>query len=620
MISFISCVFYKKKSFSFFLMIYLFLIGLMNSGVCAPIAGGFNIHGNPKYPSNFTHFDYTSSEARKGGVLRLAVPGTFDSLNPYIIRGVAGAGYGFFFTTLMKQSQDELSTIYPYVATSYELAPDKSSITFTLRADACFHDNTPITPEDVIFSFETLTKKGNPTFKNLFADVVKAEKVGDRGVKFMLSKTQNRELPLVLGVNLPILSKAFYTTHDFSKPSLIPPLGAGPYQYDTIEPGRSITLKRVQNWWGENLLVNKYMYNFDSIKFDYFRDPNVAFEAFKLGEIDFRQENVAKLWATGYTFAAFKKGLVIKREISHEIPLGITGFFLNTRKPELQDPKVREAIGYALDFEWINKNLFHDSYTRHKSYFSNSPFASSGLPSKEELKILEPFKDKLPPRLFKEPFTLPTTDGSGNIRDNMKKANLLFKEAGYEIHRGKLIHLATGKSLKLEIISNVPTFEKISLNFIKNLRAMGIEAKFRVLDSSQYMERMHSFDFDVLIGIVGQSNNPGNEQLNYWGSKAAEDPGSSNYFGIKDPVVDHLIDLVIAADTYEELLERVHALDRVLLWGFYTVPQWSLKEFRYAYWNKFKYPSKSPLYDVGIETWWVDPALESALKQALKDL
>ncbi len=600
-------------------MIHLFLIGVMNSGFCTPTGGGFSIHGNPKYPSNFTHFGYTSPEAQKGGVLRLAVPGTFDSLNPYIITGVVGAGHGFVFTTLMKQSQDELSTIYPYVAESYDVAPDKSSITFTIRADACFHDNTPITPEDVIFSFETLTQKGNPMFKNLFADVIKAEKVGDQGVKFTLSKTQNRELPLVLGVNLPLLSKAFYTIHDFSKPSLISPLGAGPYQYETIEPGRSITLKRVQNWWGENLPVNKHMYNFDSIKFDYFRDPNVAFEAFKLGEIDFRQENVAKLWATAYTFAAFKKGLVIKRETAHEIPLGTMGFFLNTRKPELQDPKVREAIGYALDFEWINKNLFHDSYTRHKSYFSNSPFASSGLPSKEELKILEPFKDKLPSRLFKEPFTLPTTDGSGNIRENMKKANLLFKEAGYEIRHGKLIHLATGKPLKLEIISNVPTMEKTSLNFIKNLRAMGIEAKFRILDSSQYMERMHSFDFDILTGIVMQSNNPGNEQLNFWGSKAAEEPGSSNYFGIKDPVVDHLIDLVIAATTYEELVERVHALDRVLLWGFYTIPHWSLKEFRYAYWNKFKYPSKSPLYDIGIETWWIDPALESSLKQAMKD-
>ena len=622
MISLLSSVFYKKKSFIFLffgLLGGLFLNDIRKEGFCMPLSQGFSIHKSPKYLPNFTHFDYTSPNAQKGGTLRLSVPGTFDSLNPFIITGVVGAGSNFVFATLMKQSQDEISTIYPYVAESYELAPDSRSITFIIRKDACFHDHTPITPDDIIFSYNILKEKGNPMFRNLFADILKAEKIGEHGVKFTFSNTENRDLPLVLGINLPILSKAFYTLHDFSKPSLLPPLGAGPYQYGSIEPGRSTTLNRVQNWWGENLPVNKYMYNFNVIKFDYFRDPNVAFEAFKLGEIDFRQENVAKLWATAYTFPAFQKGLVIKREIAHEIPLGITGFILNTRKKELQDPRVREAIGYALDFEWINKNLFHSSYTRHKSYFSNSPFASSGLPSQEELKILEPFRDKLPERLFKEPFTLPTTDGSGNIRDNLKKAQLLFKEAGYEIRDGKLIHLATGKPLKLEIISNVPSMEKVSLNFIKNLRAMGIEAKFRLLDPSQYIERMHSFDFDVLTGIIMQSNNPGNEQLNYWGSKASQEPGSSNYFGISDPIIDHLIDLVISARTYEELTERIHALDRVLLWGFYIIPHWSLKEFRYAYWNKFKYPPTSPLYDIGIETWWIDPILEKKLKQALKD-
>ncbi len=617
MISFVSGVFYKRKFCLFFFVGTLFLMSI-SSGFSAPLTGGLSVYGNPKYPENFTHFEYTSEDALKSGVLRLAVPGTFDSLNPYIITGVVGAGSNFIFSTLMKQSEDELFTVYPYAAESYDLAKDSASITYILRKEACFHDKTPITPEDVIFSFETLTQKGNPMFKNLFADVIKAEKVGDRGIKFTFSKKKNRELPLVLGINLPILSKAFYTTHDFSKPSLMAPLGSGPYAYGTIEPGRSLTLNRIQNWWGENLPVNKYMYNFDAIQFEYFRDANVAFEAFKLGEIDLRQENIAKLWATAYTFSAFKKGLVIKREIAHEIPLGITGLILNTRKPALQDPRVREAIGYALDFEWLNKNLFHDAYTRHKSYFSNSPFAASGLPSKEEIKILEPFKDKLPPRLFTEPFTLPLTDGSGNIRENLKKASLLLKEAGYEIRNGKLIQISTGNPLKLEVISNVPAMEKTSLSFIKNLRAMGIEAKFRLLDSSQYSERMHSFDFDIMTGIIGQSNNPGNEQLNYWGSASAQDHGSSNYSGISDPVVDHLIERVIASGTYEELVERVHALDRVLLWGFYIIPNWSMKEFRFAYWDKFKFPSKSPLYNLGIETWWIDPILEAKLKQTTK--
>lgn len=621
MISFPSPVFYRKKFFLFYLFTHFILMGFLNESVSAPTTGGFSAYGSPKYPPNFTHFEYTSPEAQIGGTLKLAVPGTFDSLNPFILTGIVGAGSNFVFSTLMTKSQDELSTIYPYVAESYDLAEDKLSITFTLRKDACFHDKTPITPEDVIFSFETLKHKGTPLFKNLFSNVTKVEKVGVNGVKFTFSTSKNRELPLILGINLPILSKAFYTHQDFSKPSLVPPLGSGPYAYGSLEPGRSLTLNRVQNWWGENLPVNKYRYNFDVIKFDYFRDSNVAFEAFKLGEIDFRQENVAKLWATAYTFPAYKKGLVIKREIAHQIPLGMMGFALNTRKPELQNPKVREAIGYALDFEWINKNLFHDSYTRHKSYFSNSPFSSSGLPSQEELKILEPFKDKLPLQLFKEPFTLPTTDGSGNNRENLKKAHLLLKKAGYEIRSGKLINTHTRKPLKLEIISNFPGMEKVALSFIKNLRAMGIEAKFRLLDSSQYMERVHSFDFDILGGtLIEQSNNPGNEQLDYWGSKAAQESGSSNLFGISDPVVDHLIELIITSDTYEELRERVHALDRVLLWGYYIVPTWSLTEFRFAYWNKFKYPSKSPLYDIGIETWWIDSVLEKKLQQALNKL
>lgn len=613
MSSLASSSFLIKLPFLSFILIQSFL----SSGFCAPFKGGWSVYGTPKYGPTFTHFDYTSQEAQKRGILRLSVPGTFDSLNPFIITGVHGAGNELVFATLMSKSDDELSSMYPYVAESYEIS--QNSITFTLRNDACFHNNTPLTADDVVFSFETLRDKGSPIFKNLFKDIKHAEKIDKRTVKFTFLNTKNRELPLILGINLPILSKSFYQKHDFSKPTLTPPLGSGPYQYETVSPGRSITLKRVQNWWGENLPVNKYRFNFEVIKFEYFRDPNVAFEAFKLGEIDFRQENIAKLWATAYDFHAFKKGLVLKREIVHQIPLGIMGFVLNTRKPYLKDPKIREAIGYALDFEWLNKNLFYGSYTRHKSYFSNSPFASSGLPSQEELKILEPFKDKLPSRLFTEPFELPKTDGSGNTRENFKKAHQLFKEAGYEIQNGKLINQKTGKALKLEIISNVPGTEKIALNFINNLKTLGIEASFRLLDSSQYMERINSFDFDILSGgVIGQSNNPGNEQAEFWGSKSAQEPGSYNLAGISDPVIDHLIELIVAANTYEDLMTRVHALDRVLLWGYYLIPAWSMKAFRFAYWDKFKYPNVSPLYEIGINTWWIDNKLEETLQKNLK--
>ena len=602
-----------------------FLIGIIFPSICVspsfgqPTTSGLSIFGAPKYKSGFTHFDYTSPKALKGGVLRLAGPGTFDSLNPYIITGTAGMGTNYVFPLLMQKSDDEMYTVYPYVAESYELATDRSYIIFHLRPEATFHDGTPITPDDVIFSFETLISKGNPMFKNLFADVKKAEKIGNSSVKFSFGPKKNRELPLILGINLPLFSKAYYTKHDFSKPSLLPPLGAGPYRFEQIEPGRSITLTRVKNWWGENLPVNKYSYNFDTIRIDYFRDPNVAFEAFKLAEIDFRQEISAKFWATGYTFPAFKDGLVIRREVDHYMPLGMTGFIFNTRKPSLSDPRVREALGYAFDFEWVNKNIFHGSYTRLKSYFSNSPFGSTGLPSPAELKILEPYKNQLPPRLFQETFTLPTTDGSGNIRANIKKAQALFAEAGFKIKNGKLINEKTNEPLKLEIISNSPMIEKVALSLVKNMKAMGIDASFRLLDSSQFTERTNSFDFDIMAGaVLPQSNNPGNEQRDYWGSASANTPGSLNLAGISDPVVDQLVESIIESPDYETLLERTHALDRVLLWKFYVIPKWSMNQYRMVYWNKFGYPEISPLYALGIETWWIDPKLEASLLAKLK--
>lgn len=608
---------YKTLDFLFISIILQTMLAFPS--LATPTTAGLSLFETPKYKSDFTHFDYTSPEAVKGGEMRLAAPGTFDSLNPYIITGTAGMGAQFVFPTLMVKSGDEQFTIYPYVAESYDLAPDRSFIIFNIRPQATFHDGSPITPDDIIFSFETLIAKGNPIFKNLFIDVKKVEKIGKTSVKFTFGPKPNRELPLILGTNIPLFSKAYYANHDFSKPTLLPPLGAGPYRFDHIEPGRSITLTRIKNWWGENLPVNRYAYNFDTIRIDYFRDPNVAFEAFKLAEIDFRQEISAKFWATGYTFPAFKEGLVIRREVDHQIPLGMTGFIFNTRRPYLKDPRVREALGYAFDFEWINKNIFHGSYARLKSYFSNSPFGSTGLPSPAELKILAPYKDKLPERLFQESFALPTTDASGNIRSNIKKAQALFQQAGYIIKNGKLINDATNEPLKLEIISNSPMIEKVALSLVKNLKAMGVEASFRLLDSSQYTERTNSFDFDIVAGaVLPQSNNPGNEQRDYWGSASANIPGSLNLAGISDPIVDKLVESIIESPDYETLLERTHALDRVLLWGFYVIPKWSMTKFRIAYWNKFGYPKISPLYDPGIETWWIDPNLEVNLQKKLK--
>ena len=602
------------------LLIGIGLIWFFSTSVfSAPQKSGLSINESPKYTENFTHFDYASPEAQKGGTLKLAAPGTFDSLNPFIITGLPGFGSDLLFSTLMAKSEDELFTIYPYTAESYEFSKDHLSITYFIKKEATFHDGSPITPEDVIFSFFTLTQKGNPTYKVIFADVKKVEKVGERGVKFTFSNTRNRELPLVIGINLPLISKKFYESYDFSKPSLTSPLGAGPYQYGPIEAGRSITMTRVKNWWGENLPVNRYQYNFDTLKVEYFRDSNVAFESFKRGEIDFRQELVAKIWATGYDFSAVKKGWVIQREFSHQIPLGMIGFILNTRKEFLKDPRVREALLYAFDFEWLNKNIFYGSYTRHKSFFSNSPFASTGLPSKEELKILEPFKDQLPHRLFKEAFILPTTHEGSTLRGNLKKAQSLLKEAGWIIRDGSLQNHQTGEIFKLEMISQFPTMEKVALHFIKNLKSLGIKATFRFLDPSQYAERVHSFDYDILAGNgIPQTNHPGNEQKDFLGSKSAYTPGSFNLCGISDPVIDTLIEEIINASDFTTLLNYVHALDRVLLWNFYIIPNWSLDKFRIAYWNKFKYPKVAPLYTIGIYTWWVDKDLEKNLMHAKK--
>lgn len=601
-----------KKNLFFFLFLTSFFISTYT--VQAGQAKGIALYEDLKYPATFTHFDYTNPNAPKGGSVRLGVPGTFDSLNPFIIMGTPAAGFETIFPTLLKRAGDESFSLYPYLAESFELAPDRSSITFKIRPNATFEDGVPITAEDVLFSFEVLKEKGKPMFKSAFTDVKKAEVLDKHTIRFTFESKINRELPLILGSDLYILPKHFYEKIDFSKPSILPPPSGGPYRITSVEPNRSIVYQRIPNWWGENLPVNKGQYNFDTIQYDYFRDPMVIFEVFKKGDLDFRAETTARVWATGYDFPAVKDGRVIKKIILHKNPAGMLGFIFNTRRPFLKNPKVREALNYAFDFGWINKNLMHNAYTRTKSYFSNSPFGSQGKPPKEELSILEKYKDKLDPRIFTEEFSPPSTDGSGNIRKNLAIAQKLLAEAGYKIENGHLIDLTTKKPVSIEILSVTPAYEKMTLAFIKNLKALGIEARYKSVDTAQYTKRVHEFDFDILAGgALAQSSSPGNEQRDYWGSKAASTQGSQNLSGISDPMIDTLIEEAISAPDYESLLNHIRVLDRILLWGFYVIPKWYTPEFRVAFWDKFGFPKISPSYEIGFHTWWIDPEKEKTL-------
>ncbi len=571
------------------------------------------MHGSPKYGPDFKNFDYVVPDAPKGGTVRQATIGTFDSLHPFLLKGVAAAGLGQTFATLTTGSDDEAFSRYGYVAESIEMPKDRSWVAFTLRPEARFHDGSPITVEDVIWTFEQLKTRGHPFYRAYYRNVVKAEKIGERKVKFTFAGSDNRELPLIVG-ELPILSKAFFEGRDFEKTTLEPLLGSGPYRVESVDPGRSITYRRVEDFWGRDLPVNKGRFNFDVIRIDYYRDNNISLEAFLSGNYDIRVENNSKLWATGYNAPAVRDGRIKKVMIPHERPTGMQGFAFNTRREIFRDRRVRQALGYAFDFEWSNKTLFYGQYTRTKSYFSNSELASRGLPGPEELKILEPFRDRLPEEVFTKEYEPPSTDGSGNIRKNLRVAMRLLKEAGWVFRNKRLVNAETGQPFRFEILLVQPAFERIAQPFARNLERLGIEARIRIVDTAQYQNRLDNFDFDMIVVSIGQSLSPGNEQRDFWSSESADIRGGRNFMGIKDPVVDALVDLVISAPDRKSLIARTRALDRVLLWGHYVIPHWHIRAFRVAYWDKFGRPPRNPKYDLGIDTWWIDPAKEAALK------
>lgn len=569
---------------------------------------GIAMHGLPKYAADFTHFAYVNPNAPKGGDVRLHALGGFDSLNPFIVKGESAAGVGqLMFQSLLTNAADEAFSEYGQIAESIETPDDRSWVAFTIRKEARFHDGKPIMADDVLFSLETLKSKGAPFYRFYYQGVAKGEKLSERKVKFTFQAGDNRELPLILG-QMPILSKAYWEKRGFDSTTLDVPVGSGPYRIEKFEPGRFIIFVRDKDFWGRNVPALKGHFNFDRIRFDYYRDSTVALEAFKAGEYDFRAENESKKWATAYDFPAIASGQAKKESIPNNRPTGMQGFVFNLRRSQFQDRRVREALGLAFDFEWANKNLFYGQYVRTESFFSNSELASRGISSAEELKVLEPLRAKLPVEAFTQEFHAPVTDGTGNPRDNLKKAFALLKDAGWTVKDRKLINDKTGKPFVFEILLNQPTWERIALPFVENLKRLGIEASVRTVDSAQYKNRTDSFDYDMVVDVWGQSNSPGNEQREFWGSHAADMQGSRNSAGIKDSAVDALVDLVISAPDRESLVTRARALDRALLWGHYVIPHWHINYDRVVFWDKFGRPdSKEPL-GAQFFIWWIDPA------------
>ncbi len=595
-----------KRLFGF-VAVLAFVLALPFAAVAQPAKHGIALHGEPKYAPGFTHFNYINPDAPKGGEMRLADIGTFDNVNPFILKGMAAADSSIVFETLMAASLDEPFSQYGWVAESVTVAPDRSWVAYKLRSEARFHDGKPITPDDVIFSFETLRDKGHPFYRSYYKDVAKAEKTGERDVKFTFREAGNTELPLIMG-QLPVLAKHFWQGKDFAATTLEPILGSGPYKIESLVPGRTISYKRVADWWGRDLPVNKGRYNFDTLRYDYYRDVTVALEAFFAGRYDFRQENIAKEWATAYTAPPVKQGLILKREIRNELPTGMQGFVYNMRRALFSDVRVREALDYAFDFEWSNKNVAFGAYKRTKSYFENSELAAQGLPSPEELAVLEPYRGKIPDEVFTTAYTPPKTDGSGDNRDNLRKAAELLRQAGWNLKDGKLVN-ASGEPLKFSILSDSPAFERWIQPFVRNLERLGVQASFRIVDTSQYQNLIDNFDYDMIVHAFGQSLSPGNEMRDVWSSSRADQKGSRNLIGVKDPVVDALVEKLIHAPDRASLMTLCRALDRVLLWNHYVIPHWYLGAYRVANWDIFGQPATAPKYGLNaVDAWWIDEA------------
>ena len=568
--------------------------------------------GEPKYPDGFARFDYVNPDAPKGGRLRLSEEGTFDSLNPILAKGELVVGLSLVFDTLMKSSDDEISSTYGLLAESMSFPDDISQTSFRLRPEARWADGEPVTPEDVIFSF-TKAKELNPLQANYYAHVVSAEKTGEREVTFRFDETNNRELPQILGQIL-VLPKHWWEgtdaaggTRDIARTTLEPVMGSGPYRIASLTAGSKIRYERREDYWGKDLNVNVGQHNFDAIEYTYFTDRNVEFEAFRAGTVDYYQDNSASHWATAYDFPDIETGAVVREEI--ENPLRAVGIMQalvpNMRLEKFQDVRVRRALNFAFNFESMNRTLAYNALTRVDSYFWGTELASSGLPQGRELEILEGLKDQIPPEVFTTPYTNPV-GRVAKARDNLLTAMTLLNEAGYALQNGRLVKTDTGEQLSIEILLASASLERSVLPFIESLKDLGIDARIRTVDGSQYQNRVRRFNYDMIWVVWGQSLNPGNEQAGYWGSKAVEREGSRNYAGISDPAIDALIRMVIFAPDREEQVAAIKALDRVLLAHHFVVPLFYSKAMKVAYRRSLAHPEELPYYGLGFpEVWWM---------------
>ena len=576
--------------------------------------------GAYKYKPDFKHFDYVNPNAPKGGTIRIGGFGTYDSLNHIIVKGNAPGSIGLIYESLFEGARDEPLVSYGMIAETASHPADYSSVTYKLRKQAKWHDGQPITPEDVVYSFVT-QKASHPQFAYYYKNVVKAEKTGPNEVKFTFDQTGNRELPDITA-QLTILPKHYWEgtdangkKRDIAATTLEPPLGSGPYRVKEVKPGKSISYERVEDHWAHDLPIMKGRYNFDEVQIVYFRDRTVMVEAFKAGRLDVQSENSAKRWATAYEFPAAKQGNVIKQVFKTKNPQGMAAFVFNSRRPKFSDPRVRRAFNYAFDFEWTNKNIFFNQYTRTGSYFAGSELAAKGLPKGLELEILETLRGQIPDEVFTEEYKNPTADDQKARRQNFRAALRLFKAAGWTIKDKVLVNAKSGERMQIEFLLFSPDSERIILPYKRNLDRLGIKVTVRTVDSSQYQNRLENFDFDIVLSGWGQSLSPGNEQRDFWGTAAADRKGSRNWVGIKNPAIDKLIDRIIFSKDREEQLAATRAMDRVLLWNHYVVPNWYFNGSRIARWNRFGLPKVDPEYGFSyLDRWWYDEGKAAALK------
>ncbi len=594
-----------------FARIFILCCSFFVVGAAVASSHALTLFGAPKYAANFSHFSYVNPDAPKGGRLTLAVQSNgYDSLNPFIVKGNKAAGVGYLFESLMTSSADEPFSMYGLVAKQVELAEDGMSVRFVIHENARWQDGTPITAEDAVWSFEQLVKHGHPGYRFQLQDVEEVVALAPNIVEYRFKHNTNRELPQIVA-GLSILPKHYYTQQgddapDFTKTTLTPPLGSGPYVIDDMEPGKWIRYARNPDYWGADLPVNRGRYNFDEIHYDYYRDGNVAVEAFKAGNYDYREENVSKLWATAYEgLDALKSGKLIKRLVKNDLPRGMQAYAFNLRRPHLQDIALRKAMNHAFDFEWTNKNLFYDAYKRNQSFFTNTQFASPPLPSAEELALLEPLKAHFPSAVLHEPYTQAITDGTGNNRTQLIAAQEMLKAAGYRVVKNQLISPHNNQPVEVEFLLRSPFMERVTLPFIRSLKKLGIKGSIRTVDSAQYVKRVQSYDYDIIVEWFSPVNAPGNEQISMWHSSIVDEEGGGNSTGIANKAVDALIDIIVNAKDLDTLTTASHALDRVLLHHHLAIPQWHIDSYRQLFWNKFGQPSIRPKYSAGLDSWWM---------------